>query len=139
MILNTTYLDKEKKTTINNLVGKNYSFWTALFKKPIGSHRMIIEEHSDQFNNHFKSNNNLLYGSLEIRNKGVIVRISINYETISWLIPYYKLSIYNSKHFSLHSSGLFIKFRKDSNYNMNKKFILNLISKKNEPLNPSKR
>ena len=98
---------------------------------------MIIEEHSDQFNNHFKSNNNLLYGSLEIRNKGVIVRISINYETISWLIPYYKLSIYNSKHFSLHSSGLFIKFRKDSNYNMNKKFILNLINKKNKFLNPS--
>ena len=31
---------------------------------------MIIEEHSDKFNNHFKSNNNLLYGSLEIRNKG---------------------------------------------------------------------
>ena len=29
MILNTTYLDKEKKVTINNLVGKGYSFWNG--------------------------------------------------------------------------------------------------------------
>ena len=137
MILNTTYLDKEKKTTINNHIGKGYSFWKALFKKSIGSHRMIIEEYSERFKSYFKSNNDLLYGSLEVREKGLIVRISINYETISWLIPYYKLSIYNSKNFSLHSSGSYIKFRKDSNYNMNKKFILNLINRKAEFLNNS--
>ena len=84
MILNTTYLDKEK-VTINNLVGKKLFFLDCFIKNSgIGSHRMIIEEHSDKFNNHFKSNNTFTC-SLEIRNKGLIVRISINYETISWL------------------------------------------------------
>ena len=130
MILNTTYLDQEKERTIDELVGSKLSFWKSITIGR-GSHRMIIDEYSNDFIKFLKPTNNLLYGNIEIREKGIFIRIAIkNYETISWLIPYYKLSIFKSKHFSIHSDGSFLKFRRDSNYTMNLKFINNLLDLK---------
>ena len=130
MILNTTYLDKEKERIIDELVGSKLSFWQSI-KIGRGSHRMILDEYSDVFIKFLKPTSNLLYGSIEIREKGIFIRIAIkNYETISWLIPYYKLSIFKSKHFSIHSDGIFLKFRRDSKYTMNLKFIKNLLNLK---------
>lgn len=130
MILNTTYLDKEKERIIDDLVGPKLSFWQSI-KIGRGSHRMILDEYSDVFIKFLKPTSNLLYGNIEIREKGIFIRIAIkNYETISWLIPYYKLSIFKSKHFSIHSDGSFLKFRRDSKYTMNLKFIKNLLNLK---------
>ena len=132
MIINTTYLDKEKKKIINEIVGGSIS-WTSLLRGKIrGSGRMIIDEYSIGFKNKFNNTNSLLYGNIEIREKGLIIRIPIkHYETISWLIGYHQLTIFKSKNFSIHSAGEFIKFRRDSNYALNSKFIRQLIKKKN--------
>ena len=132
MILNTTYLDKEKKKIINEVVGDSMS-WTSFFRGEIrGSSRMIIDEYSIGFKKKFNRINSLLYGNIEIREKGVIIRIPIkHYETISWLISYHQLAIFKSKNFSIHSAGEFIKFRIDSNYSLNNRFIRQLIKKKN--------
>lgn len=130
MIFNTTHLNTEKKEIIHKLVGRSFSIWEILFLKKKGSHRMIIEDFSQNFNKYFKINNDLLYGSIEIREKGIIIRISINRETISWLIPYYKLTIYNSKNFNIYSNEDYIKFKKDKYYIMNKKFVRSLINEK---------
>ncbi|MAZ55733.1 MAG: hypothetical protein CMP54_01865 [Flavobacteriales bacterium] len=132
MIINTTYLDKEKKKIINNIVGDSIS-WTRLFKGEMrGSGRMIIDEYSVGFKNKLNNINSLLYGNIEIREKGLIIRIPIkHYETISWLIGYHQLAIFKSKNFSIHSAGEFIKFRIDSNYTLNNKFIRQIIKKKN--------
>tara|TARA_S200000501_G_scaffold376356_2_gene431068 strand:+ start:2038 stop:2460 length:423 start_codon:yes stop_codon:yes gene_type:complete len=128
LILNTTYLDKEKERIIDELVGSKLSFWQSITIGR-GSHRMILDEYSDVFIKFLKPTSNLLYGNIEMREKGIFIRIAIkNYETISWLIPYYKLSIFNSKHFSIHSDGSFLKFRRDSKYTMNLKFIKNLLN-----------
>ena len=132
MIINTTYLDKEKKKLINKIVGDCIS-WTSLFRgKMRGSGRMIIDEYSVGFKTKFNNINSLLYGNIEIREKGLIIRIPIkHYETISWLIGYHQLAIFKSKNFSIHSAGEFIKFRIDSNYSLNNRFIRQLIKKKN--------
>ena len=132
MIINTTYLDNEKKKIINKIVGGSIS-WTSLLRGKIrGSGRMIIDEYSIGFKNKFNNTNSLLYGNIEIREKGLIIRIPIkHYETISWLIGYHQLAIFKSKYFSIHSAGEFIKFRRDSNYALNNKFIRQLIKKKN--------
>ena len=132
MIINTTYLDKEKKKLINKIVGDSIS-WTKLFRGELrGSGRMIIDEYSVGFKAKFKNINSLLYGNIEIREKGLIIRIPIkHYETISWLIGYHQLANFKSKNFSIHSAGEFIKFRIDSNYSLNNRFIKQLIKKKN--------
>ena len=132
MIINTTYLDKEKKKLINKIVGDSIS-WTSLFRGELrGSGRMIIDEYSVGFKPKFNNINSLLFGNIEIREKGLIIRIPIkHYETISWLIGYHQLAIFKSKNFSIHSAGEFIKFRIDSNYSLNNRFIRQLIKKKN--------
>ena len=125
-------MDKEKKKLINKIVGDSIS-WTSIFRGELrGSGRMIIDEYSAGFKTKFNNTNSLLYGNIEIREKGLIIRISIkHYETISWLIGYHQLAIFKSKNFSIHSAGEFIKFRIDSNYSLNKQFIKQLIKKKN--------
>jgi len=130
MIINTTHLDKEKKKLINNLVGKPFSLWQSLFFKKKGSHRMIIHNLSETFNKYFKNYNNLLYANIEIREEGIIIRISANLETISWIIPFYKLIIYNTDYFSIYVDDNYIKFRKDKYYIINKEFINSLIEEK---------
>jgi len=132
LIINTTYLDKEKKKLINKIVGDSIS-WISLFRGELrGSNRMIIDEYSAGFKTKFKNINSILYGNIEIREKGLIIRIPIkHYETISWLIGYHQLAIFKSKNFSIHSAGEFIKFRIDSSYSLNNKFIRQLIKKKN--------
>ena len=130
MILNTTYLDKEKKKLIIQKVGKSLSLWDSIFNTIKGSHRMIIDSYSSGFEGFLRKDNNILYASIENRNLGIIVRISNNYETISWLIPFYKLGIYKSRKFSIHSEGQYIKFRIDKNYIMNKRFISNMFELK---------
>ena len=132
MIINTTYLDKEKKKIINKIVGDSIS-WASLFRGEMrGSGRMIIDEYSVGFKNKFNNINSLLYGNIEIREKGVIIRVQIkHYETISWLIGYHQLAIFKSRNFSMYSAGEFIKFRIDSNYALNNTFIRQLIKKKN--------
>ena len=44
-------------------------------------------------------------------------------ERFSWVIPYYRLNIYNSQFFSIHADGSFIQFEKNKNYKENKKFL----------------
>ena len=132
MILNTTYLDKKKKKIIRNNVGKSIGMFNVLMGQKRGSSRMIIDEYSNGFDKFVNKNNNLLYGNIEIREIGIIVRLQIkNYETVSWLIGYHTLSVFKSKYFSIHSAGEFVKFRRDSNFLLNKKFISQLFDKKN--------
>ena len=130
MILNTTYLDKEKEKLIIQKVGKSLSLWDSIFNTIRGSHRMIVDSYSSGFESFLRKDNNILYASIENKTLGIIVRISNNYETISWLIPFYKLGIYKSRQFSIHSEGQYIKFRIDKNYIMNKKFISNMFELK---------
>ena len=125
-------MDKEKKKLINKVVGDSIS-WISIFRGELrGSGRMIIDEYSAGFKTKFNNINSLLYGNIEIREKGLIIRIPIKHsETISWLIGYHQLAIFKSKNFSIHSAGEFIKFRIDSNYSLNNRFIRQLIKKKN--------
>ncbi|MDG1740955.1 MAG: hypothetical protein P8H43_00065 [Crocinitomicaceae bacterium] len=130
MILNTTHLDKEKKILIEDTVGSAKPLLKSIFFGSRGSHRMIIDSHSESFKRYIRATQDSLYASIEIRKKGIILRISANYNTISWLVPFHQLSIYKSTHFSIHAAGEFIKFRMDKNYKMNKSFIASMLEEK---------
>tara|TARA_Y100001954_G_scaffold138426_1_gene147551 strand:+ start:2711 stop:3127 length:417 start_codon:yes stop_codon:yes gene_type:complete len=129
MILNTTYLDKNKVRQIYKVVGEPISFWKRL-TSTVGSHRMVVESYSADFNQHLKNGQNILYANIELRPKGIIVRFSVKYSTISWLIPYHKLVIYQSENFSIYSDSNFVKFRRDNNFTMNKGFLKSMMDKK---------
>jgi hypothetical protein len=127
MILNTTYLEKDIVRKINKLVGQPFSFLKRIKMKGVGSHRMIIDDYSDGFMEYFTKNMSLRYCNFELRPNGIIVHFSYRYDRYSWIIPYYRLSMFRSDSFSVHANGEFLRIRKDMNLKRNSKIIKRIL------------
>ena len=91
MILNTTYTNKDNDEIINGLVGYPYSFFNKLKMKGIGSGRMIIDEVSPKLERALLNGPDLNYANIELRPKGILVRITRRLDNFTWIIPYYQL------------------------------------------------
>ncbi|MEN8958165.1 MAG: hypothetical protein ABF242_07930 [Flavobacteriales bacterium] len=97
---------------INELVGKSFPFMARLTMNGIGSHRMKIEKSSVEIFEKLSKFENIKYGSVELRPKGIIVHFKDNLTHWIWAIPYYKLVIYQTEYDSIHANGNFINFNK---------------------------
>lgn len=126
MVYNTTYKNKDIKETIDDLMGKPFSLWQRFQLGGIGSSRMIIEEVSANFQKYINTTSDINYINCELRPNGILVHITKALEKFSWIIPYYRLSIFDSNTFSIHSQGEYIKIKKDNYYKLNEKFIKKL-------------
>lgn len=130
MLFNTSYTDKEITKQINNLVGKPFSFIKAIKLKGIGSKRMIIEEVSPNLHTIVNLVNDINYGSIELRPKGILIHIGKGLQRFAWVIPYYKLVIYKTNGASIHADGKFIHFRENKTFKENKQFFKKLLDQK---------
>ena len=108
---------------INELVGKPFSFKTRLIMKGIGSHRMKIERASIDIFEKLSKFRDIKYASVELRPKGIIVHFKNNLQHWVWVIPFYKLVLYQTGYDSIHSEGNFISFAKESLKQTNTKFF----------------
>ncbi|WP_336128676.1 hypothetical protein [Mesoflavibacter sp. CH_XMU1422-2] len=130
MLFNTSYTDKEITKQINNLLGKPFSFLQAIKLKGIGSKRMIIDEVSPNLHTVINLVNDINYGSIELRPKGILIHIGKGLQRFAWVIPYYKLVIYKTNGASIHADGKFIHFRKNKTFKENKQFFKKLLDQK---------
>ena len=130
MILNTTYTNKDNDATIDILVGKPYSFFTKLRMKGIGSGRMIIDKVSPKLQRALLNGPDLNYANIELRPKGILVRITRRLDNFTWIIPYYQLYTYMTNGLSIHGQGEFLHFRNDRFYKNNKEFIRKMLNLK---------
>ncbi|WP_304145709.1 hypothetical protein [Mesoflavibacter zeaxanthinifaciens] len=130
MLFNTSYTDKEITKQINNLVGKPFSFIKAIKLKGIGSKRMIIDEVSPNLHTIVNLVNDINYGSIELRPKGILIHIGKGLQRFAWVIPYYKLVIYKTNGASIHADGKFIHFRENKTFKENKQFFKKLLDQK---------
>ena len=130
MILNTTYTNKDNDATIDSLVGKPYSFFTKLRMKGIGSGRMIIDKVSPKLQRALLNGPDLNYANIELRPKGILVRITRRLDNFTWIIPYYQLYTYMTNGLSIHGQGEFLHFRNDRFYKNNKEFIRKMLNLK---------
>ena len=135
MIFNTTYNNQEYDEESELLVGKKFTLFERIKRGGIGSGRLIIEKTSTKLNLGKLKFSEIDYGNIELRPKGIIVHYTRKLERFSWVIPYYRLVIYNTQFFSIHGNGNFIQFSKNRNYNENKKFINHMMELKNDFLN----
>ena len=126
MIFNSTYTDKDKELEVEKLIGKKYSFFSSIRLDGVGSKRLIIEETSPKFKKIIIQKNDLIYSNIELRRRGVIVYIAEGLNRFSWAIPYYKLVIYKTPNYSIHSDGNFIRFSNHLNFKENLKFFKKL-------------
>lgn len=132
MIYNTTYKNKDAEATINDLLGKPYSFLESIKQKGTGSKRMMIDDVSIGFKRFMNAVSDINYGNLEIRPKGIVVHINKGLQNFSWAIPFYQLHTYKTEGFSIHAQGNFVRFKTNNLLKENKKFIDKLIDLKIE-------
>ena len=135
MIFNTTYNNQDYDDESALLVGKKFSIFERIKLGGIGSGRLVIEKTSSKLNIGKLKFSEIDYGNIELRPKGVIIHYTRKLERFSWIIPYYRLVIYNAQFFSIHANGNFIQFLKNKNYKENKKFINRMVEIKNDFLN----
>ncbi len=135
MLFNTSHKNEEYTIESATLVGKPFRLLQRIKQGGIGSGRLMIREVSPKLNLGKVEFSEIDYGNIELRPKGIIVHYTKKLERFSWIIPYYRLVIYNAQSFSIHANGNFIQFLKNKNYKENKKFINKMIQLKNEYLN----
>ena len=126
MIFNSTYTDKKKELEVEKLIGKKYNLFSSIKFNGVGSKRLIIKETSSKFKKIIIQKNDLIYSNIELRHRGIIVYIAEGLNRFSWVIPYYKLVIYKTPNYSIHSDGNFIRFSNDLNFKENLKFFKKL-------------
>ena len=130
MIFNSTYTDKEKELEVEKLIGKKYGLISSIRLNGVGSKRLIVQETSQNLKKIIIQKSDLIYSNIEIRSGGVIVFIAEGLNRYSWVIPYYKLVIYKTPNYSIHSDGNFIRFSNDLNIKENLNFFKKLIKHK---------
>ena len=108
------------------MIGKKYRLFSSIRFNGVGSKRLIIEETSLKFKKIIIQKNDLIYSNIELRPKGIIVYIAEGLNRFSWVIPYYKLVIYKTPNYSIHSDGNFIRFSNNLNLKENQKFFKKL-------------
>jgi hypothetical protein len=132
MIFNTTLNNKDATATMNDLLGKSYSFLKAIKMGGVGSKRMIIDAVSPGFLKVINAVSDVNYGNIELREKGIIVHINKGLKNYSWAIPYYQLHTYKTEGFSIHAQGNFVRFKNNKLLKENKQFIDKVINCKIE-------
>jgi|TARA_B110000977_G_C10738236_1_gene361924 hypothetical protein len=132
MIFNTTLNNKDATATMNDLLGKSYSFLKAIKMGGVGSKRMIIDAVSPGFLKVINAVSDVNYGNIELREKGIIVHINKGLKNYSWAIPYYQLHTYKTEGFSIHAQGNFVRFKSNKLLKENKQFIDKVINCKIE-------
>ncbi|MFP2994813.1 hypothetical protein ABN763_02835 [Spongiivirga sp. MCCC 1A20706] len=135
MLFNTTYKNEDYQTESKHFVGKAFSFFETIKMGSIGSSRLMIAEFSQKLHPKNRVASEINYANIELRPKGIIVHFTNRLERYAWVIPYYRLVTYNTRTFSIHAEGHFIKLAKNKMYKNNKKFIDKMIDLKNQSLN----
>jgi hypothetical protein len=130
MIYNSTYNDIEKEIETNNLVGKKYNLIKSIRLGGIGSKRLIVEDLGVNFKKLIQQKTDLIYSNVELRDKGIIVYVVDGQKRFTWVIPFYKLVIYKSPTFSIHSDGNFIKYSNKLNHKQNLLFFKKILDHK---------
>ena len=127
MIYNSTYNDIEKEIETNNLVGKKYNLIKSIRLGGIGSKRLIVEDLGVNFKKLIQQKTDLIYSNVELRDKGIIVYVVDGQKRFTWVIPFYKLVIYKSPTFSIHSDGNFIRYSNKLNHKKNILFFKKIL------------
>jgi len=130
MIYNISYRDREIIREINNTLGKPFGVIERFKMRGIGSPRFILDSASEEVTKRLPSDESMVKVSIELRPKGVIVHFKKFTEHYTWIIPYYKLTIYNLDTFSIYGDTTFMKFSQSTMKKSHRKFIKKLINLK---------
>jgi len=130
MVLDTTHKNTDNDKLIHDIVGEPFSLVQKLKMNGVGSKRMIIDEVSPNMTSIMNTIADINYGSIELRPKGILLRITQGLKNFTWVIPYYQLVLYKVNGSSIHAQGRFVHFRDSKTFRENKKFFDKLLAEK---------
>ena len=130
MVLDTTYHNKKHKQLLDELVGKPYSILESIKRGGIGSKKMIVNELSPNLSFITNAVTDINYANIELRRKGVLIRITKGLKNFTWAIPFYQLVFYKTDYASIHAQGKYIHFKNSKTFKENTRFFKNLINEK---------
>ena len=130
LVLDTTHHNKEHKQLFNDFVGKPYSILESLKRGGVGSKRMIVNELSPNLSFITNAVPDLNYANIELRRKGVLIRITKGLKNFTWAIPFYQLVFYKTDFTSIHAQGKYIHFKNTKTFKENARFFKNIMHEK---------
>tara|TARA_B100001094_G_C18141871_1_gene778349 strand:+ start:830 stop:1252 length:423 start_codon:yes stop_codon:yes gene_type:complete len=128
MIYNISYRDREIIREINTTIGKPFGVIERFKMKGIGSPRFILNSASNDVAKRLPSDESMVKVSIELRPKGIIVHFKKFTEHYTWIIPYYKLTIYYSDNLSIYGEATFMKFVSNGLKKSHNKFLKKVLS-----------
>ena len=132
MFYDTTFSNKERTKAINAVMGKPFGLVERIKMGGIGSPRFIVEEVSPSFEIVMNRKSNVNYATIEIRPNGIIIHFAKALKSFAWLIPYYKLSIFQADTIKFYSENKFIQIKRDNQWKALQRFIRKLLKSKTE-------
>jgi hypothetical protein len=93
MIENISYSDRKLETSINEYVGRSYSFWESLKMGGTGSQRLLITAFHPVFEEVLTKTEQARKCNIEIRKLGIAIRFRFRLETYGWFIPFDQVQI----------------------------------------------
>jgi len=130
LVIDTTYFNKDHKNLLENFVGKPYRFWESVKIGGIGSKRMIVKQLSPNLNFIANITSDLNYANIELRKKGILIRINKGLKNFTWAIPFYQLVFYKTNFTSIHAQGRYIHFENSKTFKENNRFFKVLMDQK---------
>ncbi|MEP2937732.1 MAG: hypothetical protein ABJM06_03700 [Gilvibacter sp.] len=95
-MVNVTYNNPKIRNTANQLLGPPFTLKERLAMGGIGSPKLTVIKSSVQIQNLLILDSNRDVCNIELRPKGIIIGFRSLLESYGLLIPYYKLSVFNS-------------------------------------------
>ena len=130
LVLDTTHHNKEHKQLLDDFVGKPYSILESIKRGGVGSKRMIVNELSPNLSFITNAVSDLNYANIELRRKGILIRITKGLKNFTWAIPFYQLVFYKTDFTSIHAQGKYIHFKNSKTFKENTRFFKNLMNEK---------
>ena len=130
LVLDTTYHNKEHKQLFDDFVGKPYSILESIKRGGVGSKRMIVNELSPNLSFIANAVSDLNYANIELRRKGILIRITKGLKNFTWAIPFYQLVFYKTDFTSIHAQGKYIHFKNSKTFKENVRFFKNIMHEK---------
>lgn len=137
MIYNVSYNDKRIRREIDATVGQPFSWVERIKMKGNGSPRLLIIRASLEITDLLKLDNNLNYGNIEIRSKGIIIGFRSLLESYAFPIPFYKLTVFkgDAYTYTFYNDTEFVQIKIASPEGSIQKFVKKLLTLKNKNTN----
>ncbi|WP_378187661.1 hypothetical protein ACE939_04790 [Aquimarina sp. W85] len=130
MLLYINSFANRKTEKINELVGPPFSFIKKLVSGSVFSKYFDIEQLSPNITKIVGNTLVTTKAKIEMRPRGIIIKINSVKGRCLWVIPFYQLYYYDKKTISIHAQGSFINFEKGQKLNSNQNFLEHLIAQK---------